>query len=125
MRRVALAPYMFLFAALSAAAHGQIVPPGNGRPAAASAKVDRIPSPRDVPYPGTIQLTVDATDVTRGIFRVHERVPVPGPGDFVMLYPKWIQGAHSPRGDIRKVAGLRVSANKRPLEWVRDDIDVT
>ncbi len=52
--------------------------------------------PRDVAYPGTIQLTVDASDVTRAIFKVHEHVPVSGPGDFVMLYPKWLPGNHSP-----------------------------
>jgi hypothetical protein len=46
-------------------------------------------------------LTVDASDVTRGIFRIHQQVPVPGPGDFVMLYPKWIPGGHTPRGDIK------------------------
>ena len=28
----------------------------------------RIPAARDIPFPGTMQLTVDATDVTRGIF---------------------------------------------------------
>ena len=42
----------------------------------ATPKIDTIPPARDVPYPGTIQLTVDATDVTRAIFRVHEHVPV-------------------------------------------------
>ena len=41
------------------------------------------PEPRDVPYAGVIALDVDASDVTRGIFRVRERVPVaaPGPAD--------------------------------------------
>src|SRR5947209_7556423 len=60
---------------------------------------------RDIAYPGTIQLTVDATDVTRAIFRVHEHVPVAHSGDFVLLYPKWLPGTHSPSGQINKVAG--------------------
>jgi predicted metalloprotease with PDZ domain len=86
--------------------------------------VDTIPAARDVPYPGTIQLTVDASDVTRGIFKIREHVPVPGPGDFVMLYPKWVPGGHSPRGEINKVTGFRATAGGRDLKWVRDTLDV-
>ena len=71
-----------------------------------------------------MQLTVDATDVTRGIFRVHERVPVTGAGDLVLLYPKWVPGGHSPRGDIKNVTGFRVTANGQPLKWMRDPLDV-
>ena len=86
--------------------------------------VDTIPAPRDVPYPGVLQLTVDASDVTRGIFRVHERVPVAGPGDHVLLYPAWLPGAHSAAGQINKVAGFRPTANGRELSWKRDPVDV-
>src|SRR6266700_4810874 len=103
MRRVALALFL-----LSSAALAQTVPPQNSRPAA-TAKIDTIPAPRDVPYPGTIQLTVDASDVTRAIFRVHEHVPVAAPGDFVLLYPKWLPGNHAPTGQINKVAGFRAT----------------
>src|SRR3954470_631200 len=84
--------FAILFAALTGTALAQ-VPPQNSRPAA-TAKIDTIPAPRDVAYPGTIQLTVDASDVTRGIFKVSEHVPVPGPGDFVLLYPEWLPGHH-------------------------------
>jgi predicted metalloprotease with PDZ domain len=93
-------------------------------PAGPTNKVAAIPAARDVPYPGTMQITVDATDVTRGIFKVHQRVPVTGPGDFVLLYPQWVPGGHNPRNDIRKVTGIRFSANGQPLEWVRDNLDV-
>ena len=118
MRRAALVLIL-----LSSSALAQTIPPQNSRPAA-TAKVDTIPAPRDVPYPGTIQLTVDASDVTRAIFRVHEHVPVPAPGDFVLLYPKWLPGHHSPSGQIDKIAGLHASAGGRPLEWARDNLDV-
>ncbi|HEX6740337.1 MAG TPA: peptidase M61 [Sphingomicrobium sp.] len=121
MRAVALACLLLTSAATAASA--EIVPPQNSRPTA-TAKVDSIPAPRDVPYPGTMQLTVDASDVTRGIFRIHQTVPVSGAGDLVMLYPKWIPGGHTPRGDIKNITGLRPSANGRPLDWVRDDLDV-
>lgn len=121
MRRVALS--ILPSALLASAAAAQIVPPQNSKPEAAR-KVDTIPAARDIPYPGTIQLTVDASDVTRAIFKVHERVPVPGPGDFVMLYPKWLPGTHSPQGQIDKVAGFRATANGTELKWVRDTLDV-
>src|SRR5438552_16197324 len=121
MRRAVLA--LFLSSCLSGAAAAQIVPPLNSRPEAAG-KVDTIPPPRDIPYPGTIQLTVDASDVTRGIFNVRQHVPVPGPGDFVLLYPKWLPGHHSPSGQINKIAGFRATANGRALPWVRDNLDV-
>ncbi|MGZ2412315.1 putative metalloprotease with PDZ domain [Sphingomonas sp. F9_3S_D5_B_2] len=121
MRRAALA--LLLMTAAAYPAYSQIVPPQNSKPVQI-AKSDRVPAPRDVPYPGTLQLTVDATDVTRGIFKVHERVPVAAAGDLVLLYPKWLPGHHSPSGEIRKVAGLKVSANGQPLKWVRDPLDV-
>src|SRR3954463_1309862 len=88
--------FAILFATLTGTALAQ-VPPQNSRPAA-TAKIDTIPAPRDVAYPGTIQLTIDASDVTRGIFKVSEHVPVPGPGDFVLLYPEWLPGHHSRSG---------------------------
>jgi predicted metalloprotease with PDZ domain len=122
MGRSALA--FLLYTSLASAASAQLIPPQNSRPQA-TPKVDTIPAPRDVPYPGTVQLTVDASDVTRGIFRIREHVPVTGSGDFVMLYPKWIPGGHSPRGDIKNITGFRPSANGKALEWVRDDLDVT
>jgi predicted metalloprotease with PDZ domain len=121
MRRIALA--ILLSSCLAIPATAQVVPPQNSRPAA-TAKVDTIPAPRDIPYPGTIQLTVDASDVARGIFKVHQHVPVPGPGDFVMLYPKWLPGNHAPSGQINKVAGFRATANGTELKWVRDTLDV-
>ena len=75
MRRTALA---LLLIASAAPALSQVVPPQNSKPAP-TPKIDTIPPPRDVAYPGTIQLTVDASDVTRAIFKVHEHVPVSAP----------------------------------------------
>ena len=121
MGRAALAALLSTCLATPAAA--QLVPALNSRPEA-TAKVDTIPPARDIAYPGTIQLTVDASDVTRAIFRIHEHVPVPHPGDFVLLYPKWLPGNHSPSGQINKVAGFRATANGRDLKWVRDTLDV-
>jgi predicted metalloprotease with PDZ domain len=125
MRPSALALVFLSAAVLAVPTSAEIAPPQNSRPEAATAKTDTIPAARDIPYPGTLQLTVDASDVTRGIFRVRQHVPVTGPGDFVLLYPKWIPGGHNPRGDISKVAGFHASANGRALAWARDSLDVT
>ena len=55
-------------------------------------------------------LAVDATDITRHIFRVKEQIPVQG-GDMTLLYPKWLPGNHSPTGRVDAVAGLVITAN--------------
>jgi predicted metalloprotease with PDZ domain len=121
LSRVTLA---FVSTSLTATATvAQIAPPLNTRPEP-TAKLDTIPPPKDVPYHGTIQLTVDATDVTRGIFKVHEHVPVAASHDSVLLYPKWLPGTHSPSGQINKIAGFRATAGGRELPWVRDTLDV-
>ena len=76
------------------------VPPGNSAPAAQAPFVNTIPDAVDTPYPGTIKLVVDATDTERGIFRVKETIPVAKAGPMALLFPKWLPGAHSPRGEI-------------------------
>jgi predicted metalloprotease with PDZ domain len=121
MRRAVLA--LILSSCLAGSAAAELVPSLNSKPEAI-AKPIRVPAARDLPFPGTVQLTVDATDVTRGIFRIHERVPVSAAGDLVLLYPKWIPGGHSPRGDIKNVAGLSVTAGGHSLMWMRDPLDV-
>jgi hypothetical protein len=50
-----------------------------------------IAAPQDHPYPGTIRLAVDATDLAHAIFRVHETIPA-RPGPMVLLFPKWLIG---------------------------------
>jgi predicted metalloprotease with PDZ domain len=84
----------------------------------------QIIAPRDIPYPGTIRLAVDATDIDRRIFRVQETVPVRGGEPLTLLYPQWLPGNHSPSGRVDKLAGLTVKANGTPLEWTRDTVDV-
>src|SRR5215475_5471465 len=82
-----------------------------------------IAAPKDVPFAGTIRLAVDATDVTRHIFRVKESIPVQS-GSLTLLYPKWHPGTHSPAGRIDALAGLVIQANGRRVEWVRDTVDI-
>lgn len=85
---------------------------------------DPIPAAKDIPYPGTLTVAVDATDTARGIFHVREIVPVEKPGPFTLLYPKWLPGHHDPSGAIVAVAGLVFTANGHTLAWVRDPVDV-
>jgi predicted metalloprotease with PDZ domain len=82
-----------------------------------------VPAPQDVPYQGTLKISVDATDVAHRIFRVHEVVPAQ-PGPLTLLYPQWLPGNHSPTGPIDKLAGLVVSANGKALPWQRDTLNV-
>jgi hypothetical protein len=124
MRVTALALLLLASAAPVQMAAAQPMPGQVSLPAGPTAKVAPIPPARDVPYPGTIQITVDASDVTRGIFKIHERIPVSAAGDLILLYPEWVPGGHSPRNPIRQVTGITFTANGQPLEWVRDNLDV-
>lgn len=116
--------FAFVCLLFASAAGAQVTPPTNSQPVAATPKVERIPAARDIPYPGTLEISLDTTDNLRGIFRVRQRVPVTGAGDLVMLFPEWIPGNHKPAGEIAKIAGIRFSANGQPLRWERDSLNV-
>ncbi|HWW11831.1 MAG TPA: peptidase M61, partial [Brevundimonas sp.] len=93
-------------------------------PAQTAPYANTIPDARDIAYPGTLTLDVDATDITRGIFNVKETIPVAKSGHMVLLYPKWIPGKHGPRGEIEKVGGLVIKAGGKVIPWKRDPVDV-
>ena len=77
----------------------------------------------DTPYPGTISLAVDATDTVRGIFRVHESIPVSS-GPLTLFLPKWLPGNHSPSGQIDHIDGIVAHAGGAVVPWKRDPVDV-
>jgi predicted metalloprotease with PDZ domain len=79
-------------------------------------------APADKPWPGMIELAVDATDTTRRIVRVQERL-TGASGDVVLHYPKWLPGDHAPEGTLDRFAGLQVSAGGQRLAWTRDPLD--
>ena len=83
-----------------------------------------IEAPKDIRYPGTIRLSVDATDLDRRLFTVRETIPVRGGAPLVLLYPQWLPGNHSPRGRVDMIAGLTIRAGGAHLEWRRDVVDV-
>lgn len=89
--------------------------------------VDTIPPARDIDYPGTLKLTVDATDVEQGIFRAREIIPVAEAGPMALLYPAWLPGKHAARGELEKLTGLVIRAGSETgpiLPWTRDPVDV-
>jgi len=86
-------------------------------------RTDQVPPPQDTPYAGTIAIHVDASDRLQGIFRVQETIPVKA-GALTLLYPQWIPGDHSPTGPIAMLAGLKLSANGKPIMWKRDEYNV-
>jgi hypothetical protein len=49
---------------------------------------------------------------------------LPQPALLTLLYPKWLQGKHGPRGEIEKLTGLQISAGGKRLQWKRDPVDV-
>ena len=114
------AAFALLLAATATVAYGQA---NNSKPQPVPV-VDTIPAAADTPYPGTMAIDIDATDVTRGIFSIRQTIPVARTGDFVLLFPKWVPGGHTPRNEIEKMAGLKVSAGGREIPWTRDPVDV-
>ena len=105
----------------STAAQAQV---RNSQPAATAPFTTRIPEARDVAYPGVLELTVDATNIGQGIYRVKQRVPVAQAGPMTLLMPAWLPGKHAARGEIEKLAGLKVTANGKTIPWTRDPVDV-
>ena len=81
------------------------------------------PSAEDRPYEGTISLQVDATDIDHKVLQVRESLPVKA-GRLTLLYPRWMPGEHGPTNEVKRIAGLKVSAGGRPLAWQRDPSDV-
>ncbi len=82
-----------------------------------------IPLPVDEPYPGAIKLDVDATDLRRHVFAVHETIPVAGAGDMILLYPEWLPGTHGPGGRADRLAGLVIRAGGQTVKWTRDTVN--
>lgn len=83
-----------------------------------------IPQARDIAFPGTMDVDVDATDTLQGVFTVRQTIPVAAAGPMVLLFPKWLPGNHAARGQIEKLAGLVIEANGQTLDWTRDAEDV-
>jgi predicted metalloprotease with PDZ domain len=117
-RRGAAVVFAALCIALTATAHAQNSPGPQPVPLPPP-----IVAPADTPYPGTISLLVDATNITDRILSVHETIPVKG-RDITLLYPEWLPGTHSPSNPASELAGLIVTVNGKRIPWVRDRVDM-
>ena len=112
-----LASVATLALATITAASGQELPSASPLP-------PPIPVAQDAPYPGAMTVDVDATQVGQGFFAVHQTIPVAKAGPMVLLYPQWKPGNHAPSGEIKNLAGLKLSAGGKPLVWRRDTVDM-
>ncbi|MEO5587091.1 MAG: peptidase M61 [Novosphingobium sp.] len=85
-----------------------------------------VPDAADVPYPGgPITLEVDASDTRRAAFRVTETIPVaPGTERLTLLFPQWLPGNHSPRGNLAELTNLTFTAGGKTATWARDPVEV-
>src|SRR4051812_15001819 len=70
-----------------------------------------------------IRLDVNASEAFRNVVHVKEVLDVRG-GQIDLFYPKWIPGEHSPTGTINDVVNLFVTADGKPVEWRRDDVEM-
>ncbi len=109
----------------AAAVYAQALPAALSAPTAVPV-VDLVPDAADTPYPGGVmQLDVDASDVTRGLYRVTQTIPVAaGTRDLVLLFPQWLPGKHAPRGPLAELVDISFSAGGQKLEWKRDRVEM-
>jgi len=88
-------------------------------PAAAA----NVPAVGKDAYPGTIALHVDASNLSQQVFRMRLSMPVRA-GAMTLLYPQWAPGNHGPNIPLTQLAGLKFSADGKPVEWTRDPVNV-
>jgi predicted metalloprotease with PDZ domain len=70
-----------------------------------------------------VRIAVDLRDAPRHVFHAKLKFPVK-PGPLTLVYPKWIQGEHSPTGPIVNLTGLKMLAGGKEVAWRRDDVDM-
>jgi predicted metalloprotease with PDZ domain len=106
-------PLLLLLAGLPALAPAQSPPPVSS-----------------APYPGTITLRVDATDLDHRVMRVQQTLPVRAANNvqpLSLFFPRWLPGNHAPNGDVSRLAGLKINARsakgEQTLAWQRDPLD--
>ena len=102
-------------------------PPPRGRsPSPHPPRPRRSPRRTTFPIPASSPWRWTPPTSARGVFTVHETIPVSsaGPGPITLLYPRWLPGNHSPSGPIDKLAGLKITAGGAAESWRRDPVDV-
>src|SRR5215467_6637521 len=70
-----------------------------------------------------IQITADLSDAPRKLFHADIDFPVSA-GPLTLISPEWIPGHHMPSGPAAAITGVVFTANGKPLEWRRDDVNL-
>jgi predicted metalloprotease with PDZ domain len=70
-----------------------------------------------------IQITADLSDAPRKLFHAEIDLPVSA-GPLTLISPQWIPGHHMPSGPADAITGVIFTANGKPLEWRRDDVNL-
>jgi predicted metalloprotease with PDZ domain len=71
----------------------------------------------------TVRIAVDLRNAVRHSFAAKLIFSVT-PGPLTLVYPKWIQGEHSPTGPILDLTGLKFVAGGKEISWRRDSVDM-
>jgi len=91
-------------------------------PVTLNAPAPALPPSLDTPYPGTMTLTVDASDTLSRAFKATQTIPVAvGAREIILVYPKWLPGNHGPTGQIHRLGDLRFTSGNRALAWERHE----
>ena len=69
-----------------------------------------------------IKITADLSEAPRKLYHAEIDIPVTA-GPLVLTTPKWIPGAHGPRGPVADTVGLVFTASGKTIPWRRDDLD--
>jgi predicted metalloprotease with PDZ domain len=70
-----------------------------------------------------IEITADLSDAPRKLFHADMDFPVSA-GPLTLISPEWIPGHHMPSGPASAITGVVFTANGKPLEWRRDDVNL-
>ena len=70
-----------------------------------------------------IQIVADLSEAPRKLFHAEIDFPVSA-GPLTLISPQWIPGHHMPSGPAGSFTGVLFTANGKPLEWRRDDVNL-
>ena len=70
-----------------------------------------------------IEITANLTDAPHKLFHADIDFPVSA-GPLTLISPQWIPGHHMPSGPADAIVGVVFTADGKPLEWRRDDVNL-
>ena len=82
-----------------------------------------LTAPPAVAQKAPIEITADLSDAPRKLFHADMDFPVAA-GALTLISPEWIPGHHMPSGPASAITGVAFTANGKPLEWRRDDVNL-